>query len=71
VLADLSQQIPKPWAVYQTSGEAAGFELLTREGLGQRERLNTEAWIAFLRAGATMIISYDARHARDWLANTQ
>jgi porphobilinogen synthase len=69
VLADLSQQIPKPWAVYQTSGEAAGFELLTREGLGQRERLNTEAWIAFLRAGATMIISYDARHARDWLAN--
>jgi porphobilinogen synthase len=70
VLADLSQQIPKPWAVYQTSGEAAGFELLAREGLGQRERLNTEAWIAFLRAGATMIISYDARHARDWLANT-
>jgi porphobilinogen synthase len=68
VLADLSAAIPKPWAVFQTSGESAGFELLAREGLAERSRINGEAWTAFLRAGATAIISYDARHARDWLA---
>ena len=27
-----------------------------------------EAWSGFLRAGASMIISYGARHAREWLA---
>lgn len=68
VLADLSSTIPLPWAVYQTSGEAAGINLLDEHGIGQRERLNREAWTAFLRAGASMIISYDARHARTWLS---
>jgi len=67
VLAKLSDAIPLPWAVYQTSGEAAGFNLLDEQGIGQRERLNREAWTAFLRAGASMIISYDARHAKAWL----
>ena len=67
VLAELSAQIANPWAVYQTSGEAAGLELLAQAGLAQRERVNVEAWIAFIRAGAAMIISYDARHARAWL----
>jgi porphobilinogen synthase len=67
VLAELSAQIPKPWAVYQTSGETASLELLAREQLGNRQRLNVETWIAFVRAGASMIISYNARHARDWL----
>lgn len=68
VLASLSKEIPLPWAVYQTSGETAGFNLLQENRLGQRERLNREAWTAFLRAGASMIISYDARHAREWLS---
>ena len=67
VLADLAAQIPKPWAVYQTSGEAAGLELLAREGLADRDRINIEAWIAFRRAGATIIISYEARNAQAWL----
>ncbi|MBT8421557.1 MAG: porphobilinogen synthase [Gammaproteobacteria bacterium] len=68
VLAKLSDAIPLPWAVYQTSGEAAGFNLLDEHGIGNRARLNREAWTAFLRAGASMIISYDARHARAWLS---
>jgi len=67
VLARLSDEIPLPWAVYQTSGESAGFNLLDREGLGHANRLNVEAWIACIRAGASMIISYDARHAARWL----
>ncbi|HJP04221.1 MAG: porphobilinogen synthase [Gammaproteobacteria bacterium] len=69
VLADLSARIAKPWAVYQTSGESAALELLTQAGLARRERINAEAWTAFLRAGAAMIISYDARHAHDWLSS--
>jgi porphobilinogen synthase len=67
VLADLAAQIPKPWAVYQTSGEAAGLELLAREGLADRDRINIEVWTAFRRAGATIIISYEARNAQAWL----
>lgn len=67
VLAELSARIAKPWAVYQTSGESAAIELLAREDLIIRAAANREAWTAFLRAGASMIISYDARHARAWL----
>jgi porphobilinogen synthase len=67
VLAELSARIPKPWAVYQTSGESAAIELMAREALISRESANLETWTAFLRAGASMIITYDARHARTWL----
>lgn len=69
VLARLSNAIPLPWAAYQTSGESAGFNLLARDGLGDRTRLNIEAWTACVRAGANAIISYDARHAREWLGS--
>jgi porphobilinogen synthase len=66
-LATLSQQIAKPWAVYQTSGECAGLDLLALEGLADRRRVYLETWTAFLRAGAVMIISYAARNAPQWL----
>jgi porphobilinogen synthase len=68
VLARLSAAIPKPWAVYQTSGECAGLELLADAGLAERQRVFVESWTAFARAGATMIISYNAREARAWLS---
>lgn len=67
VLAELSATIPKPWAVYQTSGEAAGIELLASAGLTDRERAYREAWTGFVRAGAQIIISYAARDAALWL----
>jgi porphobilinogen synthase len=63
VLRDLAAQIPRPWAVYQTSGEQAALELLAREGFAGAERLQAETWTAFARAGAHMIISYAARRA--------
>jgi len=63
VLADLSTRIPKPWAVYQTSGEQAAIELLAQQGLAKRNIVQLESWIAFCRAGASIIISYAARHA--------
>ena len=68
VLKDLAARIPKPWAVYQTSGEQAALELLAREGLADADRAQAETWTAFRRAGADMIISYAARRGRDILA---
>jgi porphobilinogen synthase len=67
VLAELSARIPKPWAVYQTSGEQAAIDLLADQNLLRREAAQLETWTAFVRAGASMIISYAARRARDCL----
>ncbi|MDG1462251.1 MAG: hypothetical protein P8R04_01675, partial [Gammaproteobacteria bacterium] len=67
ILSDLSAQIAKPWAVYQTSGECAALELLADENLANLQDTNTETWTAFVRAGASIIISYNARYASQWL----
>jgi porphobilinogen synthase len=68
ILADLSRQFAQPWAVYEVSGEYAGIELLADAGLADRVRAHREAWTGFVRAGASMIISYGARYAKEWLA---
>jgi porphobilinogen synthase len=67
ILAAMSKQFPQPWAVYEVSGEYAGIELMAEAGLADRVRAHREAWAGFVRAGASMIISYGARHAREWL----
>ena len=67
VLADLSARIPKPWAVYQTSGEQAAIDVLSDQNLIRRDAAQAETWTAFVRAGASMIITYAARRARDCL----
>ena len=67
VLAKLSGQIPKPWAVYEVSGEFAAIEVLARQGLIDGPKAHAEAWTAFVRAGASIIITYGARFASDWL----
>jgi porphobilinogen synthase len=67
VLADLSRTYQHPWAVYEVSGEYAGIELMAQAGLADRVRAHREAWTGFVRAGASMIISYGTRHAREWL----
>ena len=69
VLARLTTALPQvPWAVYEVSGEYAAIEVLAAEQLIDRERAHVEVWVAFVRAGATHIISYGARHAAEWLA---
>jgi porphobilinogen synthase len=68
ILADLSRQFAQPWAVYEVSGEYAGIELLAEQGLANRAASHREAWTAFVRAGASIIISYGARHTREWLS---
>jgi porphobilinogen synthase len=67
VLAELSREIPKPWAVYEVSGEYAAIELMAEKGLIAREPAHLEAWTSLHRAGASMIITYGARHAKKWI----
>jgi porphobilinogen synthase len=67
ILARLSQEIPLPWAVYEVSGEFAAIELMAERGFMAREAAHVEAWTAFARAGAQIIITYGARYAKEWL----
>jgi porphobilinogen synthase len=67
VLARLSSEIEKPWAVYEVSGEFAAIELMAKEGLINGPEAHIEAWTAFVRAGASMIITYGARFAKNWM----
>jgi len=68
LLRELSSEIRKPWAVYHVSGEFAALEALCAQGLAARAPLHREIMTAFVRAGASMIITYGARLAREWLA---
>jgi porphobilinogen synthase len=67
ILARLSASIHKPWAIYQTSGEQAAIDVLAKQDLIDRDSAQRETWLAFVRAGASMIITYAARRARDIL----
>ncbi len=71
VLSKLSQDIQKPWAVYEVSGEYAGIELMAQHGLVQGPAAHVEAWTAFIRAGASIIITYGARFAKQYLEQFQ
>ena len=67
LLRELSAEIRKPWAVYHVSGEFAALEALCAQDLAARPALHREIMTAFRRAGASMIITYGARFAREWL----
>jgi porphobilinogen synthase len=67
VIQQISQTAQKPVAAYHVSGEYASLELLVAAGLATREAAHLELWFALQRAGATIIISYAARHAKTWL----
>jgi porphobilinogen synthase len=67
ILRELSREFRLPWAVYHTSGEFAALEALAAQGLAPRAALHREILTAFKRAGASMIITYGARHARELL----
>ena len=68
ILKELSARIPSPWAVYEVSGEYGAFEALAAQQLMDGPNAHVECWTAFVRAGASMIITYGARYARRWLA---
>lgn len=67
ILKELSAEIPRPWAVYEVSGEFAAVEALAAQQLMAGPEAHVECWTAFVRAGASMIITYGARSAARWL----
>ncbi|MEK6578426.1 MAG: porphobilinogen synthase [Bdellovibrionota bacterium] len=67
ILAKLSNKISKPWAVYEVSGEFASIETLAQKKLIDGPQAHIEAWTAFFRAGASIVISYGARFAQSWI----
>lgn len=68
IIKELKTRSLLPLVSYHVSGEYASLELLAKEGLGVRSDLHLEAWAALTRAGSDAIISYAARHAKQWLA---
>ena len=67
ILKELAADIPRPWAVYEVSGEFAAIEALAAQQLMAGPEAHVECWTAFVRAGASMIITYGARSAARWL----
>jgi porphobilinogen synthase len=67
VIAALKQQTLKPVAAYHVSGEYAAVEALAEKGLLNREAAHLEVWTALQRSGADVIISYAAKHAKEWI----
>ena len=67
VITKLKQQTLKPIAAYHVSGEYAAIESLAEKGLVNREAAHLEVWAALTRAGADIIISYVAKHAKQWI----
>lgn len=67
VLKTLTDQIDTPFAAYYVSGEHAMVEAAAAQGLLDAQAAHVETWHAIRRAGATIIITYASRYARDWL----
>ncbi len=67
VIAKLKSQTLKPISAYHVSGEYAAIEGLAEKGLLNREAAHTEVWAALQRSGADIIISYAAKHAKNWI----
>ena len=70
ILKELAAEIPRPWAVYEVSGEFAAVDALAAQQLISGPEAHVECWTAFVRAGASMIITYGARSAARWLQGT-
>ncbi|MCS6946833.1 MAG: porphobilinogen synthase, partial [Steroidobacteraceae bacterium] len=65
LLTPIAAATGRPVGAYQVSGEYAALALLDREGLGDFAALLLESWQVLRRAGASFIISYGARRARE------
>jgi porphobilinogen synthase len=67
LLCSLKNKVHQPLAVYHVSGEYQSIELLALQNSVERSRAHVEVWTSMKRAGANIIISYAARHARQWI----
>lgn len=71
VIKELSLTTQITIAAYHVSGEYQSIELLAMHNGIDREKAHIEIWTALKRGGASIIISYAARHARSWLERNQ
>ena len=67
VIHELGTQIQVPLAAYHVSGEYQSIELLVQNKIIERDKAHIEIWTALKRGGADIIISYAARHAKEWI----
>lgn len=71
VIQDLHTQINVPLAAYHVSGEYQSIELLAQNKIIERDKAHIEIWTALKRGGADIIISYAARHAKEWIEKNE
>ena len=67
IIYALSNTVKIPLAAYHVSGEYQGIELLAKNNIIERDKAHVEVWTALQRGGAGIIISYAARHAKEWI----
>jgi porphobilinogen synthase len=67
IIYELSHTIQLPLAAYHVSGEYQSLELLAQHNIIERSKAHVEVWTSLKRAGANIIISYAARHAKQWI----
>lgn len=67
VIHELAGKVQVPLAAYHVSGEYQSIELLAQNGIIERDKAHIEVWTALKRGGANIIISYAARHAKEWI----
>jgi porphobilinogen synthase len=68
IILSIRAKTQRPIAAYHVSGEYAAIECLAKENLVNRELAHIEVWMALVRSGATIIISYASRHAKEWIS---
>lgn len=67
IIYELNKSIKHPIAAYHVSGEYQSIELLAQNKIIERDKAHLEVWTSLKRGGATIIISYAARHAKEWI----
>lgn len=67
IIRDVASQVHVPVAVYQVSGEFAMLHAGAAAGALDLRRAVLETFVSFKRAGATIIITYFAPQALEWL----
>jgi porphobilinogen synthase len=68
IIQTIKQETKFPLVAYHVSGEYQALELLAEKQLVDRSQAHLEIWTSLKRAGADSIISYAARHAKEWIA---
>lgn len=71
IIVRLADGVRKPIAAYHVSGEYAALESLVEKGLANRAPAHLEIWTALTRAGASIIISYAAKEAKEWIKSQE